>query len=292
MTFDKFKSSLQHLLPHHCLSRLIAKLGNSRLIPLKNFLIKIFIKHYQVDINIAALTKLSDYPTFNAFFTRALSATARPIVQGVGVITSPADGTVSQFGSIENSRLIQAKGRYFDLNDLVGDPHRAQPYVNGEFITIYLAPKDYHRVHMPLSGKLLQTIYIPGALFSVNNQSVQHTPNLFSRNERLVCLFETEVGEMALILVGAMLVAGIETVWGQCETPCEDRQVIVKDYRDQNHCLMKGDEMGRFQFGSTVIVLWGAGRIQFANIELQQAVKMGERIGDVIPREEVRNDSD
>lgn len=283
MVVEKFKSSLQYVVPHHLLSRLVAKLAECQIPWIKNSLIKTFIHFYKIDLNTAMSSKLSEYPSFNDFFTRSLKAQARPIADGHDAIVSPADGYVSQAGNIRDGNLFQAKDHSYNLVELLGgDVGLAKKYYQGQFITIYLAPHNYHRVHMPLAGKLLKTIYVPGQLFSVNNRSVQHIPNLFCRNERLICFFESEVGEIALIMVGAMLVAGIETVWGQREIPCSSQQIIVKDYTDEHIFLKKGEEMGRFQFGSTVILLFPPAKTVPIDIPANQPINMGALISRVI----------
>jgi phosphatidylserine decarboxylase len=283
MAIEKFKCNLQYILPHHVLSRILAKVADCKIPVVKNALIKLFIWHYKVDLNTAAVTKLSEYPSFNAFFTRALHESARPIAKDNEVIVSPADGIISQLGPIRDGRLLQAKGHCFSLEELLGgDATLAKIYQGGNFITVYLAPHNYHRVHMPLDGELIKTRYVPGRLFSVNNQSVTHIPKLFCRNERLIALFNTKIGELAIIMVAAMLVAGIETVWGQRETPCQSREIFEKNYRDKNIFLPKGQEMGRFLFGSTVILLFRADTMAFCDLDAQQDISMGIPIGHMI----------
>jgi phosphatidylserine decarboxylase len=285
MLGEKLKCYWQHLLPQHLLSRLVAKLANCKIPFIKNGLIKLFIHHYKIDLNTAAITELSAYPNFNSFFTRELKAEARPIMATPESIVSPADGTISQFGRVTDGQLLQAKGHLFSVAEFLGGaPEVAAPFQNGHFMTIYLAPKDYHRVHMPIDGKLITTISIPGKLFSVNCRSVAHVPKLFSRNERLVSLFDTEIGPMALVMVGAMLVAGIETVWSGQESPNTHQSLSIKTYQQQDIVLCKGAEMGRFQFGSTVILLWGANVIEWLDWQLDQNVKVGELLGYMIKR--------
>ncbi|MBA2653697.1 MAG: phosphatidylserine decarboxylase [Gammaproteobacteria bacterium] len=282
MYLEKLKCNLQHVLPHHFLSRLISKLADCEIPFVKNGLIKLFIANYKIDLSTVVSSELKDYPTFNHFFTRALRPDARPIVSETTAIASPADGVISQAGVIEDGELFQAKGSFFKLSNLLaGDAALAANFLDGQFVTIYLAPRDYHRVHMPIDGKLINTIYVPGKLFSVNNASVAHVPNLFCRNERLICRFETSVGEVVLILVGAMLVAGIETVWGQRETPCDSKEVVVKQYQDKGIVLKKGDELGRFQFGSTVILLFPPSSAKLLPFAAQQHINMGALLGHV-----------
>ena len=205
---------LQKILPQHGLSTFAGWVANCRIKWLKNFLIKDFIRRYKVDLSIAKDENIENYPDFNSFFTRKLKNAARPIVAGNNKITSPVDGTISQIGKIKEGSIIQAKNHTYSLKDLLaGREDLTKDFFNGGFATLYLAPKDYHRVHMPVSGTLTETIYIPGKLFSVNQETTNNLENLFALNERLVCIFETKSGPFAVILVGAMLVSGIETVW-------------------------------------------------------------------------------
>lgn len=280
MVFDKL-SKLQHFLPHHFLSRAVANLADSKIPIVKNSLIKLFIKSYNINIDEAQSVNLEDYSTFNDFFTRKLKPETRPIMSDPDVITCPADGFVIQSGKISEGKLLQAKSTNFKLSDLLSNEQLALNYLDGDFMTIYLSPRDYHRVHMPITGKLLKTIYIPGKLFSVNYQSVQQIPDLFCRNERLICLFETKIGEIAVILVGAMLVAGIETVWGDKETPCGTTQLQIKNYTSENIQLAKGEELGHFRYGSTVIVLFGPQMVTLDALYEQQVVKVGQRLASI-----------
>ncbi len=275
---SRYKIFWQYLLPQHLLSRLIGRLANGRWSWLKNAMIRWFIKHYHVDMSIAEVPDPSRYDTFNQFFTRALKAEARPIVTG-DTIACPADGFISQVGMIKDNRIFQAKGFSFDLVELLGgSSEQAKSFQNGNFATIYLSPKDYHRVHMPMDGALQEMVYVPGKLFSVNRDSVAHIPNLFARNERVVSLFNTPIGEMALILVGAMIVASIETIWSGLVNP--SKTIQTWQFSDENIVLKKGEEMGRFQLGSTVIVLFAPGVMQWRDdIRPDQAVLMGQQLG-------------
>jgi phosphatidylserine decarboxylase len=285
MTIETLKRNLQYVLPHHFLSRSIAKLADCQIPLIKNTLINLFVRLYKVDLNTAAITKLSEYPSFNAFFTRALKESTRPIAQEDNVVISPAEGTISQSGSIQNGKLVQTKGHLFSLTELLGgDQKLADSFQQGDFVTIYLAPHNYHRVHMPIDGKLMTTKYIPGRLFSVNSQSVAHIPNLFCRNERLISLFQTKTGPLAIILVGAMLVAGIETVWGQRESPSQSREILEKNYIDKNIFLTQGSEMGRFLFGSTVILLFPPNMIKLCPLKERQIITMGFPLGSLLPK--------
>lgn len=272
--------ALQRILPKHALSRLIAKLAESKNNWLKNTLINRAIKTFDINMDEAISDDLASYDSFNAFFTRKLKPEARPLDHTANVITSPADGVISQAGEISKNRVFQAKNVDYSLARLVGDSKQAKQYQNGMFSTIYLSPKDYHRVHIPADGQLLRSRYIPGELFSVNQQTAEMVPNLFARNERLVCEFKSQkIGHFSVIFVGAMLVAGIETVWGGMEKPGPGA-VREYDYSDQDIQFSKGDEIGRFKFGSTVILLFPENRISLENnIHALNSVKMGEKIG-------------
>jgi phosphatidylserine decarboxylase len=272
--------ALQRLLPKHALSRLIAKLAASKNNWLKNTLINRAINTFDINMDEAISDDLSSYDSFNAFFTRALKPESRPLDSAANIITSPADGVISQAGEISKNRVLQAKNVDYSLARLVGDSKQAKQYENGIFATIYLSPKDYHRVHIPADGQLLCSRYIPGELFSVNQQTAEMVPNLFARNERLVCEFKSQqIGHFSVIFVGAMLVAGIETVWGGMEKPGPGA-VREYDYSEQNIQFAKGDEIGRFKFGSTVILLFPENRISLENnIQALNSIKMGEKIG-------------
>lgn len=275
---------LQHLLPQHLLSRMVGALAQCRTPWLKNLLIRRFCQHYHVDMSEALEPSPEAYEHFNAFFTRALKPDARPLDPTPGALLSPADGTISQLGKIEHGRIFQAKGRSYGLTTLLGgDCQRAEPFINGTFATIYLSPRDYHRVHMPLTGTLRESIYIPGDLYSVNGTTTDGVDNLFARNERLVTIFDTEAGPMAMVLVGAMIVAGIETVW-QGQVAPRPRQPLILDRFDNPSPprLEKGSEMGRFKLGSTVILLFPEGRTHWLErLGAGSPVRMGERLADV-----------
>lgn len=270
--------ALQRLLPQHALSRLIARVAESKMPWLKNRLIERAIAAFDINIDEAASSDLDDYENFNSFFTRALKEGARPIDQDSDALISPADGAVSQAGPITQQRIIQAKGSDYSASRLLGDSEEAKRYTDGAFTTIYLSPKDYHRVHMPIAGTLMSTRYIPGDLFSVNDKTAQALPGLFARNERLVCQFDSELGQFALVFVGAMLVAGIETVWGGFETPGRGA-VRNADFSGRGLRFDKGEEIGRFKFGSTVILMFQKDKIDWQDSFIPQAaVQMGEKI--------------
>ncbi len=251
---DKLFCLFQKVLPQHKLSRLIGKLAEAKTPWLKNLLINQAIRTYKIDLSIAEREHAEQYTTFNDFFTRSLKPGARPICSQEGAVVSPADGILSQFGAINNGQFIQAKGQNYTASRLLGnDDTLAAEFSDGSFATIYLSPSDYHRVHMPWGGKLLETRYIPGKLFSVNQATANGIPELFARNERLICIFETNRGKIAVILVGAMLVAGIETCWQSDYPPAT--HAVVK-FSAQAMSLERADELGRFKFGSTVVLLF------------------------------------
>ncbi len=273
---------LQHLLPQHLLSRLVGRLASCRTPWVKNLFINWFRKRYQVDMSQALEPNPEAYEHFNAFFTRALKPDARPLDNSEGAILSPADGAISQLGPIEHGRIFQAKGHSYALSTLLGgDLERAQPFINGSFATIYLSPRDYHRVHMPISGSLRESIYIPGDLYSVNQVTAAGVDNLFARNERLVAIFDTELGPMAMVLVGAMIVAGIETVWNGQVAPLPRQPLVLDPAPGQPAVeLAAGDEMGRFKLGSTVILLFGPEVMDWAEqLGAGDSVVMGRSIG-------------
>ena len=277
----------QYLLPHHLLSRLIGYAADCRAPWFKNRLIGWFAKQYQVDMSEAQIEDLNAFEHFNAFFTRALKPGARPLEQSPGAVLCPADGAVSQLGKIEHGRIFQAKGHSFSLVELLGgDSERATPFMGGTFATVYLSPKDYHRVHMPLAGTLTEMVYVPGRLFSVNQSTAENVPELFARNERVVCLFDTERGPMAVVLVGAMIVASIETVWAGLVTPPK-RSLKTFRYDEAARApivLDKGAELGRFKLGSTAIVLFGADQVQWAQeLVAGSPVQMGQLLGSNAP---------
>ncbi len=277
--------ALQYLLPHHGLSRLVGRLAASKTPWIKNTFIGWFSRRYRVDMSEAAESNPLAYPNFNAFFTRALRADARSIDVTTDVIVSPADGAISQIGAIEAGRILQAKGQSYTAQELLGgDATMAALFDGGSFATIYLSPRDYHRVHMPCTGTLRQTLYVPGRLFSVNQLTAGQVPRLFARNERLVCLFDTDCGPMAMVLVGAMIVAGIETVWGGQIAPPSTKVATDAVARAQAASsepvqLAKAAEMGRFKLGSTVILLFGRDALHWSKtLQAGAPIKMGQRL--------------
>ena len=271
--------TFQHIVPQHLLSRGVGRLAASENTFVKNTFIKNFAAKYQVNMAEALEENPLAYKSFNDFFTRALKPNARPIASDSKAIISPADGAISQIGAITADKIFQAKGHDYSVTTLLGgNEQRAAAFVGGQFATVYLSPKDYHRVHMPFTGKLTQMIYVPGDLFSVNTTTAENVPNLFARNERVVCLFDTEVGQMAVVLVGAMIVAGIATAWAGNLAP-QGKNVITTNY-DGSITLKKGDELGRFYLGSTAIVLFGANVMQWRDgLSATNPVRMGEAMG-------------
>ncbi len=277
---------LQHLVPQHLLSRLVGYLADSEVGWIKNSFIGLFNRHFKLNMAEALVEDPKSYASFNAFFTRALKPDARPIDPDPSRLVCPADGAVSQLGSIDHGRIFQAKGHSYSLTTLLGgDPAVAEPFVNGRFATIYLSPRDYHRVHMPLEGRLREMIYVPGDLFSVNDSTTREVTDLFARNERLVALFDTPAGPMAMVLVGAMIVAGIETVWAGQVAP-QPRTVQRTSYVASDPdplVLAKGEEMGRFKLGSTVILLFGDDAINWQQqYSAGSVTRLGEPLADII----------
>ena len=249
-----------------------------------HFIIKLFAKQYHVNLSEAEKTAPSDYATFNEFFIRPLKAGARPIVEGENTIALPADGRVSEYGSIVENQLIQAKGHFFTLETLLArDLEMAEKFKNGNFITTYLSPSDYHRVHMPYDAVLKKMIYVPGELFSVNPFLAEHVPNLFARNERVICEFETAFGPMVQILVGATITASMSTVWAGIINPPRPNEVVEYHYETEGEkaiSLKKGEEMGAFRLGSTVINLFPPNTMAFAEgIKTGSKTRMGELLG-------------
>ena len=281
---DKLFVFLQYLVPQHLLSRAAGWLANCRSPLVRTPFIYLFMRIFRVDLSEARVQDFRQFQHFNEFFTRELLPDSRPLAGDAETLVSPADGTVSQLGRITADRLLQAKGMNYSLSDLLGGEARdVDLFRDGSFITIYLSPRDYHRVHMPMAGKLLRTVYLPGQLFSVNRRTTQQVPGLFARNERLVCVFDTAAGPMAVILVGAMIVAGIQTVWAG-RAGSGDRQSQRRNYNTLTSQvkLERGREMGRFMLGSTVILLFGPRAATLAdNLGADSPIQLGQAIGAV-----------
>ena len=273
-------TSLTYVLPHRLLSSLARRLAYSTSPGTKRWLIDTVTRKFDVDLSEAAESDPRAYPSFNAFFTRALKPGARVADPDPRALLMPADGHISQCGAIEDGRIFQAKGQSFTAAELLGDAAAAEPFRNGLFATVYLSPRDYHRVHMPWTGTLRETVHVPGRLFSVGTDAVKSVPRLFARNERLVCHFDTDFGPMCQVMVGALLVSGVETVWSGVEIPAYGERITRKDYRGRNITLERFAEMARFNYGSTVIVLLPKGIATLADtLKSETPVRLGERLG-------------
>ncbi|WP_285711851.1 archaetidylserine decarboxylase [Erythrobacter oryzae] len=270
--------ALQHLVPQHALSRFAGSIAASETPWLRDTLIRRFVAAYGVNLAEAA-RGIGEFASFNDFFTRELKPGARPLADATKFILSPADGAVSQLGPVSGGRIIQAKGRDYSVAEILGcGPEEAARFEGGRFITIYLSPKDYHRVHMPAAGTLAQTTYIPGDLYSVNTATAAGVDRLFARNERLSCRFDGPDGHFASIMVGAMIVAGIDTVWpNQFRTHAS--APVHEDFVLQGRSFAAGDEMGRFYLGSTVVLLFEPGRVEWrSDLNPGDPLRMGEAI--------------
>ena len=275
---------LTYLLPHRLLSSLARRLAYSSSPRTKQWLIDTVTRKFGVNLGEAAQSDPTAYPTFNAFFTRALKPGVRLADPDPRALLMPADGRISQCGKIEGGRIFQAKGRSFTAAELLGDAEAAKTFENGLFATVYLSPKDYHRVHMPWTGTLRETVHVPGRLFSVGTAAVATVPRLFARNERLVCHFDTSFGPMASVMVGALLVSGVETVWSGVEIPRYGDAVTRKDWRGKGIVLERFAEMARFNYGSTVIVLLPPGVAELApELVAESPVRLGQTLARRIP---------
>ena len=269
--------ALQHLLPRRLVTKIAARFAATRNPWIKHLLITSFIQQFQVDMTEALHPDPKFYACFNDFFTRPLQEGARPIGNAEEFVLSPADGAVSELGKIHDGRIYQAKNQEYTATQLLGgNSELAEHFQDGAFITVYLSPKDYHRLHMPVSGRLLSTQYIPGDYFSVNRATANYVPGVFSRNERMVCVFETDMGKMVFVLVGAMIVAGIETVWGGGAQDGDG----FKDMSETTVELQAGEEMGRFYLGSTAILLFEKNQLSWKPaLQSGNPVRMGQEIG-------------
>ena len=277
--WQRAKVAFQYIMPQLYLTQLAGWFAQQKWGAVTHFVIKVFVKKYNVDMSEAKKENFSDYESFNQFFIRELKGDARKINENPTALCLPADGRVSQIGHIDDERLLQAKGHFFSLSDLLGgDEELVNTFKNGEFATIYLSPRDYHRVHMPCDATLRKMIYVPGDLFSVNPFLAEHVPNLFARNERVICVFDTAFGPMVQILVGATITASMSTVWAGVINPPRTGEVKVWTYQgDSAIKLTKGQEMGAFQLGSTVINLFPANSVTLAeHLEVDVPVRMGE----------------
>ena len=302
---NDLKLSLQSILPKLWLTRLAGWGASKRAGWLTKLVIDLFVKYYKVDMKEAQKPDTAAYRTFNDFFVRPLRDDVRPLNTDPNVLVMPADGVISQLGAIENDKILQAKGHDYSLEALLaGNYQMADLFRNGSFATTYLSPRDYHRVHMPCNGILREMIYVPGDLFSVNHLTAQNVPNLFARNERVICLFDTEFGPMAQILVGATIVGSIETVWSGTVTP--PREGIIKRWtwpagdNEGSIALLRGQEMGRFTLGSTVINLFAPGQVKLVDtLQSLSVTKIGQPLATAVeataaaepaplPEEEIR----
>ena len=283
-------TALTYVLPHRLLSSLARRLALSDDPRTSRWLIDTVVRKFGVDLSEAVESDPRAYPTFNAFFTRALKPGARVPDADPRALLMPADGRISECGHIgradegvlheDHGHIFQAKGHGFTTAELLADDEAAEAFDGGVYATVYLSPRDYHRVHMPWTGTLRETVHVPGRLFSVGTDAVGSVSRLFARNERLVCHFDCDFGPMAVVMVGALLVSGVETVWGGVEIPPYGGPITVKDYRDQNLVLERFAEMARFNYGSTVIVLWPAGAVELAKAFANgEGVRLGQRLG-------------
>jgi len=268
----------QHLLPQHALSRLVLRATRVRTRWFKNWLVRGFLKLYPIDMTDAVQSDPLSFASFNEFFTRALKPGARAIAADPRAIACPVDGAISEAGKIDGKRLLQAKGRCFTLTELLAAQPWAESFEGGSFATIYLAPFNYHRVHMPLRGDLKDTVYVPGRLFSVNAITASHVPKLFARNERVLTLFDTAFGQVALIMVGALNVGSMATVWAGDITPAARR--VMTRLPAPHVSLEKGEELGRFNMGSTVILLFQQDRARWlGEVRAGAIVRLGQSLG-------------
>lgn len=280
---DSAKVALQYYLPKHLISRIVGKLAAARMGFFTTFLIKTFIRQYKVDMSEAAQSDEAAYPTFNDFFTRPLKEGIRPLSDEENALIFPVDGAISQMGPINEDQIFQAKGHNYSVKALLGgDGELADAFQNGDFMTIYLAPRDYHRIHMPMDATLESMIYVPGDLFSVNPLTAENVPGLFARNERVVAIFNTSQGKMAMVLVGATIVASIETTWAGTVTPPAGKKVRSWQYSDHSDIAITfkaGDEMGRFKLGSTVVMCFEKELVGFDAFEPADPTRLGQKCG-------------
>lgn len=276
---DRLAALPQYLLPKKLVTQLAGRFASAELGGVTQAAIGRFVAHYGVDMNEAAEPDIARYTSFNDFFTRALRAGARPLADADYVC--PVDGAISQFGAIERDQIFQAKGHHYSTCALLaGDAALAAEFEHGQFATIYLSPKDYHRIHMPCAGRLQRMVYVPGDLFSVNPTTARGVPGLFARNERVVSLFDTARGPFVLVLVGATIVGSMATVWHGVVNPPRPGEIKRWDYADKPVELAKGAEMGRFLLGSTVVLLWPKGTLKFnPDWAPGGAVRMGQVMG-------------
>jgi phosphatidylserine decarboxylase len=290
MSIERFLKILpQYILPHHLLSRgmhALTRINGGRV---SHAGMRAFVRSFKVDMHEAVQEDVRDYPNFNAFFTRALKPEARPVDHAEDAVVSPVDGNVNQAGEIREGRIFQAKGLDYSAEELLGDAELARTFMQGEFATLYLSPRDYHRIHMPCDGRLVEMLHVPGRLFSVNALTARNIPRLFARNERVVCIFETPLGRMALVAVGAIFVGSIETIWAGEITPPAGKRIRRWRYGPGETAgevsLRKGDELGRFNMGSTVVMLTEPGTVDWRDyLQPENKMRMGMRIGTILQK--------
>ncbi|MDH5786340.1 MAG: archaetidylserine decarboxylase [Chromatiales bacterium] len=282
---DYLKALPQYIIPGHLVSRLIHRFTRIRNPRIKNPFTRWFIRHFGINLDEAIFSDPSEYEHFNAFFTRELKPGVRPVVAGEETIACPVDGAISQAAAIRDGRVFQAKGHDYSLETLLGGSvERAVPFHGGIFTTIYLSPRDYHRIHMPVTGTLREMVHVPGRLFGVYPATTRVIPGLFARNERVVSIFDTAFGPMAMVKVGAVNVGSIETVWAGEVTPPAGRVVRSWNYQGEDAITLgKGEELGRFNMGSTVIVIFGPDAVAWAaGIEAEAKVELGQLLGERI----------
>ncbi len=282
LMLNQIKAIIQYLLPKQLLTSMFGWLARKQLGGVTQLMIKGFIKLYKIDLNEAEFEKAEDYKTFNDFFARNLKPNARPIDESENSIVMPADGVLSQFGTIQDKGLLQAKGHTYTLDSLVAcHPEMIRYFTNGSYVTTYLAPSNYHRFHATFAGKLKEMIYVPGSLYSVNKATTESIPNIFARNERVICLFETEIGPIAQILVGATIVGSIETKWEGLITPPRDG--IMKRWTYASGIpVEKGEDFGCFKLGSTVITLFAQNSVQFIDsLRVGDITRVGQKMAKI-----------
>ena len=283
---DRLRVQPQYFIPQHFITSLVYRISRCEIPWFKNNLIKLFIRVFDVDMSLASDPDPESYASFNSFFTRELSAKARPIRLDNQSILCPVDGAVSQVSLIDQNNntdtIIQAKGKSYTLKDLLVKDRLVKIFSGGAFATLYLSPKDYHRIHMPMSGQLSRMIYVPGHLFAVNSHTVRAVDLVFARNERVINIFNTDIGPMAMVMVGALNVSSMETVWAGQITPAKNRDINDTKYLDDEVQLKQGQEMGRFNMGSTVILLFPKDVIEWtAGMVAEKHIVMGENIAHV-----------
>ena len=289
MSMDNLKVNLQYFLPKHFLTWGASVLANAKLGRATTFAISKFVKFYHINIE-ETEGEIEDFETFNEFFSRPLKSNARPIDNSADGLVFPADGKISQFGNLKDDFMLQAKGHYFTTEALLGDITDAAYFKDGKFITVYLSPSDYHRVHIPFTGKLLKMTYIPGELFSVNPLYTQNIPELLARNERVVCLFETKIGKMAIVFVGATIVGSISTEWNGIVAPNGSREVHITTYEKEDWEYAKGAQIGKFLMGSTVICLFEKDAVEFAEgLCCEQKTRVGIRMAQAVKAEDMHS---